>query len=135
MPSSQHGPLADAHEPSRRGEDLLGCLVSLSFCAGLIGLAVSPAFALAVPRWFIFTYGITCSLLALLAPLSSLQPKQLLTFPHQDDGFLKDEGAPAGAAALRRPPVAEHRSFPLDRATGESARKKGHQGLCLDLTR
>jgi hypothetical protein len=49
----------------------LGCIVSVSFCAGLIGLAVSPAFAVAVPRWVILAYGGCCALVALLAPLWS----------------------------------------------------------------
>src|SRR5262249_5468010 len=44
---------------------LLGWTASLSFCAGLFGLAVSPALEVAVPRWFILTYGVGCPLLAL----------------------------------------------------------------------
>src|SRR5262249_38306946 len=51
------------------GGYLLAWTVPLSFCSGLCGLAVSPAFEVAVPRWSILGYGAACALLALLAPL------------------------------------------------------------------
>src|SRR5262245_49133026 len=35
------------------GAHLLAGAVALAFCSGLCGLAVSPAFEVAVPRWFI----------------------------------------------------------------------------------
>jgi hypothetical protein len=43
--------------------------VALAYCSGLVGLAVSPAFEVGVPRWFILAYGGSCALAALVAPL------------------------------------------------------------------
>ena len=48
---------------------LLACTVPMAFCSGLVGLAVSPLFEVAVPRWLILAHGIDCILLALLAVL------------------------------------------------------------------
>ena len=48
---------------------LLAGTVPLAFCSGLVGLAVSPLFEVAVPRWLILAHGIDCFLLALLAVL------------------------------------------------------------------
>ena len=59
------------------GSYLLAWTVPLSFCSGLLGLAVSAQFAVAVPRWFILAYGAGCVVLALLALLLSRQWQQL----------------------------------------------------------
>jgi formyltetrahydrofolate deformylase len=51
------------------GSYLLAWTVPLSFCSGLLGLAVSAQFAVAVPRWFILAYGAGCAVVSLLALL------------------------------------------------------------------
>jgi hypothetical protein len=51
---------------------LLAWTVPLGFCAGLVGLAVSSAFEVVVPRGLILAYGGGCVLVALVAPLLSL---------------------------------------------------------------
>jgi hypothetical protein len=50
---------------------LLAGTAALAFCCGLLGLAVSSPFDVAVPRWLILAYGVGCALLAALAPLLS----------------------------------------------------------------
>jgi hypothetical protein len=50
---------------------LLAWTGALSFCGGLVGLAVSPAFEVVVPRGLILAWGAGCTLAALLAPLLS----------------------------------------------------------------
>jgi hypothetical protein len=50
-------------------------MAALSFCSGLFGLAVLPLFHLEAPRMLILAYGISCTLLALLALLLS-RPRQ-----------------------------------------------------------
>jgi hypothetical protein len=50
---------------------LLASMVPLVFCSGLLGLAVSPAFEVAVPRGLILAWGAGCAVVALVAPLLS----------------------------------------------------------------
>jgi hypothetical protein len=77
------------------GGYLLGWTAALSFCSGLCGLAVSSAFEVAVPRWFILAYGAACALLALLPTISSRSWQQLQTSRQPDCGFLMGENATA----------------------------------------
>jgi hypothetical protein len=56
---------------------LLAGTAPLAFCSGLVGLAVSPAFEVALPRWLILASGVGCALLAVMAPLLS-RPRQQL---------------------------------------------------------
>jgi hypothetical protein len=58
-----------SHGRGRLGGYLLAWTVPLSFCAGLLGLAVSAQFAVAVPRWFILAYGAGCAVVTLRALL------------------------------------------------------------------
>jgi Formyl transferase len=53
------------------GSYLLAWTVPLSFCSGLLGLAVLARFGVAVPRWFALAYGAGCTVVALLALLLS----------------------------------------------------------------
>jgi formyltetrahydrofolate deformylase len=53
------------------GGYLLAWTVPLSFCSGLLGLAVLARFAGGVPRWFVLAYGAGCAAVALLALLLS----------------------------------------------------------------
>jgi formyltetrahydrofolate deformylase len=62
------------------GSHLLAWTVPLSFCAGLLGLAVLARFGVAVPRWFILAYGGGCAVVALLA-LLLCRPWQRLRGP------------------------------------------------------
>jgi formyltetrahydrofolate deformylase len=57
--------------PSREGlgSYLLAWSVPLSFCSGLLGLAVLSPFV--APRWFVLAYGAGCTLVAVLALLLS----------------------------------------------------------------
>jgi hypothetical protein len=59
----------------------------VSFGFGLSGLAVSPVFEVAAPRWFILSYGAACALLALLAPFLSGSWQQLQTEGRPVCGF------------------------------------------------
>ena len=60
-------------EPQRSafGGILFAWMAPLSFCAGLCSLAVSSAFEVVVPRWFLLAYGSSSVVLALLAPVLS----------------------------------------------------------------
>jgi hypothetical protein len=83
----------------------LACTVPVAFCSGLVGLAVSPLFEVAVPRWLILAYGGGCTLVALLAPL--------LTRPWQQPSHRK--GADANrdrAATWNGPPERDARTPP-----------------------
>jgi carboxymethylenebutenolidase len=83
---------------------LLAWTAPLSFCGGLVGLAVLPALEVTVPRGAILGYGVGCALLALLALLLS-RPRP---------------GDPAGARAeyvdLGHPPSRAGRAPEEDRA-------------------
>jgi hypothetical protein len=67
----REGPVAFV--PGRSGliGFLLAWTVPLGFCAGLVGLAVTPSFGAEVPRWLILAGGVVCVLLAMLALLWS----------------------------------------------------------------
>ena len=92
----QEGPSSGPPELGRLGSYLLAWTAALSFCGGLFGLAVSSAFEVAVPRWFILAYGVGCALLALLL---SRPWQQRPTSTPQDHGLLMGEGAMAFWAA------------------------------------
>jgi hypothetical protein len=80
---------------------LLAWTVPLGFCTGLFGLAVSPAFEVVVPRWFILAHGVGCVLVALVAPLLSLPWQHRQNAGQQAQGrvvgtWLPDEGGLLG---------------------------------------
>jgi hypothetical protein len=60
-------PLAVAPKGGGPAGYLLAWTAALAFCAGLVGLAVSSPFEVAVPRWLILAHGAACVLTALLA--------------------------------------------------------------------
>jgi folate-dependent phosphoribosylglycinamide formyltransferase PurN len=68
------------------GSYLLAWTVPLSFCFGLLGLAVLSPFGAEVPRWFVLAYGAGCALVALLA--------LLLSWPWRQPRGLALRGAP-----------------------------------------
>jgi hypothetical protein len=67
--SSPEGPLLVAPAAGGLAGYLLGWTGPLVFCSGLVALAGSPLFEVAVPRWFILAEGAGCALLGLLALL------------------------------------------------------------------
>jgi hypothetical protein len=67
--SSPERPLSFRLERSGLAGYLLAWAAALAYCSGLVGLAVSPAFEVGVPRWFILACGGGCALAALVAPL------------------------------------------------------------------
>jgi hypothetical protein len=67
--SSPEERLLAAREAGGLAGYLLGLTVPLVFCSGLVALAVSPLFDVAVSRWFILAEGGGCAVLAVLAVL------------------------------------------------------------------
>jgi hypothetical protein len=60
-----------AHERVGLGGYVFALTGAAAFCSGLCALAVTSVFEVAVPRWFILAYGVSCVLLLLLAPVLS----------------------------------------------------------------
>jgi hypothetical protein len=102
----QEGPSSGPPELSGLNSCLLAWTAALSVIGGLIGLAVSPAFEVAVPRWFILAYGVGCALQALLALLLSRPWQQRPTSTCQDHGLLMGEGPMAFWAAAAKASMA-----------------------------
>ena len=100
----QEGP--SSGPPELGGLVLLAWTATLSFCGGLFGLAVSSAFEVAVPRWFILAHGVGCTLQALLALLLSRPWQQRPTSTRQDHGLLMGEGPMAFWAAAAKASMA-----------------------------
>ena len=104
---------------ANRGHELVGAFLAwtatLSFCGGLFGLAVSPAFEVAVPRWFILAHGGCCALLALLAPLLS-RPWQSPTSTRQDHGLPMGEDPRVFWAAAAKASTAHYSRIDPKRA-------------------
>ena len=67
--TSRREDLTPPTESGRLAGYLLAWTVPVAFCSGLVGLAVSPLFEVAVPGWLILAHGIDCVLVALLALL------------------------------------------------------------------
>jgi hypothetical protein len=65
--SLPEAPFAVAPEAGALAGYLLAWTAPLAFCSGLVSLAVSSPFDVAVPRWLILVCGVGCALLALLA--------------------------------------------------------------------
>jgi hypothetical protein len=89
--------------PSREGlgSYLLAWSVPLSFCSGLLGLAVLSPFV--APRWFVLAYGAGCALVAVLA--------LLLSRPWQRPQAAARRGAPpAGLTDNKGPFLARQRN-------------------------
>jgi hypothetical protein len=85
MTSSPEGPLPVLSGAGELGGYLLGWVVPLAFCLGLIGLAVASLFEVAVPRWLILAEGAGCALLALLAPLLTRARQQIQPTTRQQE--------------------------------------------------
>jgi hypothetical protein len=102
----QEGSSSDPAELGGLGSHLLAWTAALSFCGGLLGLAVSPAFEVAVPRSFILAYGVGCALQALLALLLSRPRQQRPNSTRQDHDLLMGEGPMAFRAAAAKASMA-----------------------------
>jgi hypothetical protein len=90
-------------EWSRPAGYLLAGTVPLVFCSGLVGLAVSSSFEVAVPRWLILAYGLGCALLAVLALLLSRPAQQLRPSVEQDHCDWKEVNVDRWAATWSGP--------------------------------
>jgi hypothetical protein len=66
-----------AYERVGLGRYVFASIGAAAFCSGLCGLAITSVREIAVPRWFILAYGISCVLLSLLAPLLCRSRQQL----------------------------------------------------------
>jgi hypothetical protein len=71
---------------------LLAWTVPLGFCSGLLGLGVSSAFEVVIPRWLILAHGGGCVLVALVAPLLSLPWQSCPTTAQQDHRLIIHPG-------------------------------------------
>jgi hypothetical protein len=100
---------------------LLAWAAPLSFCAGLVALAVLPSFGVAVPRGFILVHGAHCTLLALLALLLRRPWLPLQSPARQHRRHPKDVGAAGGWAATWKGPRASARSRALLKGLATSA--------------
>jgi hypothetical protein len=85
-----------APDAGELGGYLLGWTVPLVFCSGLIGLAVSSLFEVAVPRWLILADGVSCALLALLALLLTRPWQQFQPTARQHQRFGDETPGPPG---------------------------------------
>jgi hypothetical protein len=81
-------------EPFGLGGYLVAWTARLSFCWGLCGLAVSPAFEVLGPRWFIVAHGTAFVLMALVAPILGRWRRQPQT-SGRPDRFLTSKDAAA----------------------------------------
>jgi hypothetical protein len=94
-PSSSEEALTPRPEFRGLAPYLLAWAAPPGFCSGLIGLAVSPAFEVVVPRWLILAYGGGWVLVALVAPLLSLPWQHRQTAGLPEHGFPRDEDVTA----------------------------------------
>ena len=117
----QEGPSSGPPELGRLGSYLLAWTAALSFCGGLFGLAVSSAFEVAVPRWFILAYGVGCALLTLLALLLSRPWQQYPISTRQDLSLLMGEGPMAFWAAAAKASMAHFSCIDPKRAAVRAA--------------
>jgi hypothetical protein len=97
--SSPEGHLLAAADAGGLAGYLLGLTVSLVFCSGLVALAVSSLFEVAVPRWLILADGIGCVVVALLALLLTRPWQQLQPSARQQPCRRKGAGATRDGAA------------------------------------
>jgi hypothetical protein len=108
-------PASGPPEQGELGGYLLGWLMTLVFCSGLIGLAVLPPWGMALPRWLLLVYGAGCGLLTVLAMYQS-RPWQ------QRPGPTASSGGNRGHHFLPARPAGSGLPLPLSRASASRRR-------------